>query len=518
MVRRIVSTVLALSSIVPFSFLAWSSPPVYAAATSGSSALAAIEEFVSAPSSPGLTVIKGGAGSGLASTSELAGSSLSVSNEIAGVAADGAISLTPVGWAIAGGLATAAGGYYAYTHRRSLIQAVNNVWNGLSSSRQSTLEGQNSPGSSVSLGSGSVVSAVNSTLSSLSLSLSATASSLQNYQKIVVPQSWPSGAKLTLDFSPTNGWSKQYFGTFVSVPSLNVSANESINTGSGSSFDVESSEGNADGTGATTSFAQGKTYSTAMIGQGATYGGEPMNWGSGRISFSGLQAGQSLYVVSYGYAGNNNWNNTYPANQWMLSSGLVSSSYNSPSLVNGAVNVSMAAVPSPASFPSTVSVPSPTSSQPTFFPGSSANSQLQPIGQPAANPLVQSNPVQLPSGSPSPGFLGWLESLIVPSVTALENAILPLESSFDSRIPFSYVTALLKVLPNWADGGDAAGCAAFPVPQFGFGSDTSGTYHVQVCSSSFMGGAFNTLKTVFSVLIWAFMLGWGVMMFRRLIR
>ena len=483
---------------------AFTSEPVYAAATDGSSALADIEEWFSPSTS--LQSIPGGAGAGLGTAGELSGSALEVSGEVAGVAADGAISLTPVGWAIAAGLATAAGGYYAWKSRGAIIGAVNSVWNSLSSSQQSSLEKTNAPGDTVSL----PASPIQNYLSTLKVGLPGAAGgwsgSHSAFYKVVLPSSVPQGAKVVLTLSPGAGVPSggyNWWGNAVWVPYASTTG-VSWNDGSGN---TGSASRTASGNGL-------QAYNNQQFDPGPP--------GDVTITIVGAYPGMPV-EYAFGYNSTGNYQD-----QWVTSN-------NSPVLLpsDGVLASeswvwSMAAVPgaSGAAVPPSEVPPTVSSSAPSFFPGTyQPGTGVEPIGNPAPNPVVapQASPASLPSGAPSPGFVTFLEDLFVPNPVQIEDALAPLEDAFANRIPFSYVKGTLSLLPMWVDGVGSGGCASFPIPSFGLNNPANpghsgSSFTASVCPGGFMSGAFSLLKSAFTVILWAFLLGWGVFMFASLMR
>lgn len=479
------------------------SPPVFAL-TNGSSALDVIDSY--ATPSEGLVSIPGGAGSGLATAGELSGAAVDVSGEIAGVASAG-IAVTPVGWAIMGSLAVAAGGYYAWRNRGALLSAAQTVWSHLSSSQQSSLESSNSPGSSISV----PLSALQSVLQNLSTPIASSAGLSSESVQVKVPQGWPQGAEFQIKLTPGAG-SPQLGGTW----SLSQSVWTPLVSGLGTVYNVANGSYPASGDGTGSKFGWGTlTY-------GDLYGGnDGQGYHSSVFKIPGLSSGSVVYVeTQYDASGNNpgGFNSVAP----MTSAG---TPVQWGTVANGVTNISIPAVPA-ASSPPAQTPPKVSSSNPSFWPASynPSTGTLNPPGVSAPNPLVNPNaPVAnpLPSGTPSPGFVSWLESLVVPTSAQLAAAIGPLESSFSDRIPFSYVSGLLGFFPEWVDGVGSGGCASVGVPEFGFNGSSKNpggaTSSLAVCPGGFMGGAFGLLKAAMSVMLWAFLLGWGVMMFRRLL-
>lgn len=506
--RRWGASVMAFVAAVslPATF-AFTSEPVYAAATDGSSALADIEEWFSPTTS--LQSIPGGAGAGLGTAGELSGSALEVSGEVAGVAADGAISLTPVGWAIAAGLATAAGGYYAWKSRGAIIGAVNSVWNSLSSSQQSSLEKTNAPGDTVSLPSGPF----QSYLEGLSVNIPGTAStSYAGAVKVAVPSSLASGAVFAITVVPRFPTSGEQAGINVWAVGSGISATSQSASGYGSSGSGYWSETSGSGSGVT--WEAQATMDTSFTAVGTSV-----------FRFGGLVGGSSVYLQ--GWYGSSGYSGSYFGWSPVLSSGVPVMPSGDTS-ASGVLSISEAAVPnaSSAAVPPSEVPPAVSSSAPSFFPGTyQPGTGVEPIGNPAPNPVVapQSSPGSLPSGAPSPGFVTFLEDLFVPNPVQIEDALAPLEDAFANRIPFSYVKGTLSLLPLWADGVGSGGCADFPIPSFGLNNPANpghsgSNFTASVCPGGFMSGAFSLLKSAFTVILWAFLLGWGVFMFASLMR
>ena len=468
-----------------------------------------IEELATPTTS--LVSIPGGAGSGLGSATELAGAGLTdVSGEVAGVTAAGGISLTPVGWALIAAAATAAGGYYAWQNRSQIIGFVNGLWNSLSSTQQSSLESSNSPGATISV----PTSAIQSVLTGIQVSIPVSSSgTFVDAQAITVPSGWPQGAVFSVVLRPG-----PLAPTFGGTWTLGQGAWTAI--GSGVSVSV-----NRNGSYAASGTGTGSSYSYASVSYGGLYGGNAgLGYTSTQFNFLGLQSGSKVYLESQYLQGSNSpggFNSVPPfdssgtADQW-------------GTVANGVQSYEIPAIPAAgaSAVPPSETSPTPTSSLPTFWPGTynPVTQNLAPAGSPAPNPLVEPapQPVNVPSGVPAPGFVTWLEDLFVPTGPEVESAILPIESAFANRIPFSYVSGLVAFLPTWADGVSSGGCATLPIPQFGFNGNSKNPSGAQsdisICSGSFMSGAFSLLKGAMTVMMWAFLLGWGVMMFRRLIR
>lgn len=489
--RRVMASVAAIMAAVtlPVAFSLWPEP-VFATATEGSSALADLEEFFSPTTS--LQSIPGGAGAGLGTAGELSGGAVDISGELAGVAADGAISLTPVGWAIAASLAAGAGGYYAWKNRGAILGAVKSVWNDLSSSQQSTLESGNTAGSTVSIPSGAIQSVLGSLTDPFSGVKGAATGldSLSSWSSFTVPAAWPQGDALAIDFVlPSYVVGNNVVG--VAIPAVSGVAYSWAQTGG-------SQNGGAQ--------ELGTSYYGILDFVGSI---------SDQMTIHGLTAGQTFFVQgTYSESGNT-----------FSSSGLLQPS--AGVLDTGAISFSLAAVPnaSSAAVPPSEVVPTPTSSTPTFWPGTynPTTTQVEPIGTPAPNPVVEPVASTLPVGTPAPGFVQWVEDLVVPTANQLEGALAPLQDAFADRIPFSYVEGTLQLLPEWADGLGSGGCADFPIPSFGFENPVhpgqgGSQYEAAVCPGGFMSNAFSLLKSAETVLMWAFLLGWGVFMFSSLMR
>jgi hypothetical protein len=495
-VRRVLSglSAAALAGAIPV-YAVVAPIPVYATSTDGSSALADIEEWFSPSTS--LEVLPGGAGAGLGTVGELSGSALDISGEVAGVAADGAIALTPVGWAIAGGLAAGAGGYYAWKNRGAIIGAVSSVWNSLSSSQQSSLEADNAPGDTVTLPTSAIQSALGRLTNPLNGSLASgnAASSISAYMSFVVPTSWPQGSPLAISYSlPSFGTGMQQFSFAVPVYS-----------GLTSSTIVETGQ------------VAGPSYSLGSLYLGS---GTGLLDDATVIYLAGVLPGETVYLeTTYN---TQDGSPAYQSNGLYSFTGTTVVDTNSTSWALAAVpNASSAAVP-----PSEV-VPVVSSTAPSFFPGtfSPSTQTVLPIGQSAPNPDVTpaSTPVVLPTGSPAPGFVTWLDDLFVPTSAQVESAFAPLQDAFGDRIPFSYVAGVINLFPDWVDGVGGGGCASFPIPAFGLNNPVNpgasgSSFTASVCPSGFMGGAFGFLKDAFTVILWAFLLGWGISMFASLLR
>lgn len=468
-----------------------------------------VEEFVSPTTS--LVSIPGGAGAGLATDAELAGAGISISGELAGVTAGGAIALTPVGWAIMAGAATAAGGYYAWQHRASILKGISYIWSHLSSSQQSALESSNTPGATVSL----PTSAIQAYLGTLGDQLSSHSSaSVSGYMAVTVPAGWPVGAPFQLSFAPS---SAMPYNASVVVQEALPQSHTGYSSGPNVVYYTGGTQPDSISQQDCSSTNTSSSYCASVSGIG--WYGSLGHWESSAITWSGVDAGQTVY-----------WSASY---QDCASSGCyfsTSSNANglyswSPagSVATGIVTVSIPAVPNAASasVPPNEVTPAPSSSAPTFWPGSwSPSTGLGPAGVPAANPLVQPTPAA-PYVAPT-GLVAFIESLVVPTAAQVEADLAPLEDAFSNRIPFSYIAAFLALAPQWANGVGAGGCANFSVPEFGLANPLNPAGNapaqaVSYCPGGFLQSAMTLLKAAFGVMLWAFLLGWGIAMFRRLV-
>ncbi|MHB0929264.1 MAG: hypothetical protein ACYC3W_10275 [Candidatus Nanopelagicales bacterium] len=453
----------------------------------------AVEAFASPSTS--LSVIQGGAGAGLGTAGELAGPSLSVSGEVAGVAADGAISLTPVGWALAVAMVASAGGYAAWSNRGQIISAVNSLWNSLSSTDQSNLESQNTPGTSVSIPS-DALNPIAAYWASDTVAMQGWAVSAANggYYKWTVPSWVTPSTPVVFQFDKPPAWpaNTSSYGVAFGYP---VSAAVGAISGDNSPKSYQVS---------------GAPY--GYVAAGSEY--DPSNFFSGipgmQVTLSNLSPGQSVYWVAW-WNTDGNYTDSWAGN---LPSGL-------PTPPSDAVfgtattEFQQGAVPVVASPPGAVGTPTPSNAAPTFWPGTwnPNTSEPQPAGQPAPNPIIK--PSSGPYSPPS-GLVGFIESLVVPNPVAVEDSLASLQSAFGNRVPFSYADGLIGLLPAWANGVGTGGCATLQIPEFGLGS--GGTYNASYCPGGFIDSALALVKNAFAVMLWAFLLGWGVRMFRGLIR
>lgn len=496
------AAVVAGSLAVPFA-----APPVFAEALPTWDPI----EELAAPTS-GLVSIPGGAGAGLATADELGGAGMEVAGEVAGVAADGAIALTPVGWALAAALATAAGGYFVYQNRAQILTAVNDVWNSLSSSTQSGLIADNQPGATVNLSATSVVSAIRTQLGTYSEPVDGIHASNTYAGVLTIPV--PAGVTpsdtfdVALQQTPNiEGLDWHDWGWQFAVPRgeyTTVQWEQPYSWSGGPGCASSSSLMWCDVTLPYVSYSPG---------------------GSGLImQMSGLSGGQDMYFDTY----------------W-TSQDTVNGNGGPPQLANGLwepvpgvtqswsidVTVSIDDIPNVGSapVPATEAVPNPTSGDATFWPGgyNPVSHQVIPAGSQVPNPVVSRQPNPLPTGEPSTGFVQWLEDLIVPNAAQVTDAVAPLEDAFGDRVPFSYVVGTLQLLPDWVDGVGSGGCAAFTVPSFGLTDPldpgaSGSSFEPSICAGSEFGGAYSVLKAAMTVILWAFLLGWGVSMFASLLR
>lgn len=499
-----------------------------------------------------------------------------VSTELAGTVA-GVTELTPAGWALDAGVLLAAGGSLVWQNRKAILSGINAVWNTLSASQKSALEAAK-PGQSVSLPN----SPIDNYLQGLQVPVSASggqitvpstlkqgqplklwmsfASSVSNNAGAgiwapgsgwtILQNNWngpgghafscPGAGHGTSDSWVVNGSAFIYGSNNAQVWQVEIGglkAGESLNyqafygtswpnhldsfTGSVSSAGVPQIPSNATLANGDVSVYTSEVpvvTSVPNVSVPAPSASSPTHWEGGSVGSSLVPVGQTG------------------------SSGSSSSSSTSSKGVSVTVNVGFSAfehwilqmVQGPVHW-LTVTVPNwilgLVKTVEAFLKGLVVGFEKWVVG--VASGISHWVGVNVPNWVEARlnglekfihaqlvAFETWVSYEVVPTSAELTNEIQPLKVAIATHVPFSYVQGIATLLPAFAHAVNGS-CFTLPLPEFGFNGQPAnvGTQTVQFCQSGSWGSSvLSSIRTFFGYMLWAFFIGWDILLFRRLLR
>lgn len=494
-----------------------------------------------------------------------------VSTELAGTVA-GVAELTPAGWALDAGVLLAAGGQLVWQNRKAILSGINAVWDTLSASQQSALEAAK-PGQSVSLPN----SAIDKYLQGLQVPVAASAgqitvpSTLKQGQPLELWMAFASSVSNNAGaaiWAPGSGWTilqnnwNAPSGQIFSVPAAGHGTSDSwvVN---GSAFFYGASNAQV------WQVEIGGLKAGERVNYQAFYGTAWPNWeGSfkGSVSSAGVPeipsnatlangdvsvytsevpvvtSVPSVSVPAPSTSNPTHWEGGAVGSALVPVGQTTSSSSTSSKGVNVTVNVGFAAfehwilqmVQGPVHW-LTVTVPNwilgLVKTVEAFLKGLVVGFEKWVIGvasgvshwvgvnvpnwvEARLNGLEEFMHAQLVA------FETWVGYEVVPTSAELTNEIQPLKVAIGTHVPFAYVQGIATLLPAFAQSVNGS-CFTLPLPEFGFNGQPAnvGTQTVQFCQSGSWGSSvLSGIRTFFGYMLWAFFIGWNILLFRRLLR